>query len=92
MTWLLGFGAYNACGVQLVNWVLQNGLPILSRQSDNQDTSEGWKCEKYFDEARVQVDYTLANGKAVVLRVWNDNMLPGPSLCTLFVDIGGAKK
>ena len=51
-----GFGARNARGVQLANWVLQNGLQILSRQSDNQGTSESWTCERYFDEARVQLD------------------------------------
>ena len=45
-------------------------------QADNQDTSKNWTCEKYFDEARVQLDYILADEKAVVSRVWNDNMLP----------------
>ena len=71
-----GFGARNGRGVQLANWVLQNGLQILSRQSENQDTSESWTCERYFDEARVQLDYIIADEKAAVSRVWNDNMLP----------------
>ena len=57
---LLVAGARNSRGVQLANWVLQNGLQILSRQSDNQDTSESWTCESYFDEARVQLDYIIA--------------------------------
>lgn len=35
-----GFGARNGRGVQLPNSVLQNGLQILNRQSDSQDTSE----------------------------------------------------
>ena len=71
-----GFGARNARGVQLGNWVLQNGFQIVSRQSDTQDIRECWTCERYFDETRVQLDYIIADEKAIVSKVWNDNMLP----------------
>ena len=92
-----GFGARNAPGVQLANWILQNGLQILSRQSDNQDTSESWTCERYFDEARVQLDYIIADERAVLSRVWNMEWQHvahwiGPSMCTLLVDMESAKK
>ena len=42
----LGFDARNARGVQLGNWVLQNGFQIVSRQSDTQDIRECWTCER----------------------------------------------
>ena len=45
----------------------------------------------------MQLDYIIADEKAIVLRVWNDNMLPigldkKPSLCTLLVDMEKCKK
>ena len=71
-----GVGRRNDRGVHLANWVLQNGFHILSRQTNAHDINDSWTCQRYFDEARVQLDFILGDSKANVADVWLDNIVP----------------
>ena len=40
------------------------------------DINDTWTCQRYFDETRVQLDFTLGDSKANVADVWLDNSVP----------------
>ena len=71
-----GCGLRNARGRTLVSWVLENGLQILSRQSDMEDVAESWTCRRFFDDAKVQLDFLIGDMRAQTKAVWMDNSLP----------------
>ena len=71
-----GCGLRNARGRTLVSWVLENGFQILSRQSDMEDVAESWTCRRYFDDAKVQLDFLIGDMRAQTKAVWMDNSLP----------------
>ena len=71
-----GCGLRNARGRTLVSWVLENGLQILSRQSDMEDVAESWTCRRYFDDVKVQLDFLIGDMRAQTKAVWMDNSLP----------------
>ena len=71
-----GCGLRNARGRTLVNWVLENGFQILSRHSDMEDVAESWTCRRYFDDAKVQLDFLIGDMRAQTKAVWMDNSLP----------------
>jgi len=71
-----GCGLRNARGRTLVSWVLENGFQILSRQSDMEDVAGSWTCRKYFDDARVQLEFLIGDMRAHTKANWMDNSLP----------------
>ena len=71
-----GCGMRNARGRTLVSWVLDNGFQILSRHSDTEEVDESWTCHRYFDNAKVQLDFVIGDMRAHTKAVWMDNALP----------------
>ena len=67
-----GCGLRNARGRTLVSWVLENGFQILSRHSDMEDVAESWTCRRYFDDAKVQLDFLIGDMRAQTKAVWMD--------------------
>jgi len=68
-----GVGARNARGQLLIEFVLRNGLHILSRQGDAEKNADSWTCRRAMDSALVQIDFLLADFRLQCRKTWCDN-------------------
>ena len=56
-----GMGERNERGDALVQFVLEEGLCIASRQGDADRMADSWTCCRSFDGAKVQIDFILVD-------------------------------
>ena len=70
-----GEGNRNDRGSMLVRWIMSENLQLLNRMTQNQ-TRDGWTCQRYLDGMRTQIDFLLGPLVVEVERAWNDFCIP----------------
>jgi len=65
----------NEHGRQMIRWVLQQGLQILSRQGDEDQAEDSWTCQRSLDQARELLDYILSSCQLEFMRSWCDHVI-----------------